>query len=443
MEKNNNIKVKKIFNILFYVLLISYIVFTGFKTMADDWDRANEIRQLAEEEYEEGRISKEKYDELIKEAKDIENTLKKIEKEEDDYKKENNISIDHREENYHRYQRGEISESEYQETDDELRDEEANWWDIGNLIFDAFVKVFEWILDIGLRMLLSVIVRLLMEIVELFSNELFGIVSTTFYPESQNSILGSMYGTLNGTIMAMSLSLIMLMVLYKGFMTYIMWKDGNPEENPFEIIMRYMFAIAMMFSFNELFAIAANVIGSLSSSFNISSGSVNLTGGLLNIILNFNTGKQILTIFLLIKFLKTLYNAVITIITKGIEIMILRLGFPFACVSAVTPQASGFHSYIMSIAKGMFSIVVMNVFIGLSTKIISGTFSFSNVLWAIAVLEVANNGGSIINSIISSGGGNQTGGEVVGGIQGAGISAGKMAAKVIKGIATHGAGAGG
>ena len=439
MEAKNK-KIRKVFNILFYILLASYIAFTGFNSIADDWDRAKEIRQLAEEEYKDGKITKEKHDELIKEAKKIENSLNKQEEEQKKIDKANeNMSKARRD-----YYDKKISENEYNqiiEENDYVENDDSEWWEIGNIIFDALIKFVEWLGDFILRIVLSTIVRLVMEIVELFSNELFGIASTTFYPESQNSIIGSVYGTLNSSIMAIALSLIMLMALYKGFMTYIMWKDGNPEENPLEIIFRYMFSIAMLFSFNELFAIAASIIGSLNNGFNISSGSVNLTGGLINIIANFNTGQQILTIMLLIKFLKTLYNAIITVITKGIEIMILRLGFPFACVSAITPQASGFHNYIVSIARGMFSIVVMSVFIGLSTKIISGSFSFSNILWAIAVLEVANNGGSIINSIISSGGGSQIGNEAIGGIQGAGIGAGRMAVKAIKGIATGGAGA--
>lgn len=409
MGTNNNKKIKKFLNVLFYVLLVSYILFTGINTYAGHEEERAEIQKA----YEKGQISDDDYDYFMKyydQADDKEGKL---------------------EENHEK-----LGESIERET------EEGGFLsNIGNIFFDAIVKAIEWLADIILRVGLSFIVRLVMEIVELFANELFGIASTTFYPESQNNIIGSVYGTLNSSIMAIALSLIMLMALYKGFMTYIMWKDGNPEENPLEIIFRYMFSIAMLFSFNELFAIAASIIGSLNNGFNISSGSVNLTGGLINIIANFNTGQQILTIVLLIKFLKTLYNAIITVITKGIEIMILRLGFPFACVSAITPQASGFHNYIVSIARGMFSIVVMSVFIGLSTKIISGSFTFSNIFWAIAVLEVANNGGSIINSIISTGGGTQIGNEAVGGIQGAGISAGRMAVKAIKGIATGGAGA--
>lgn len=438
-------KIKKLFNVLFYILLVSYIIFTGFSSLADDWDRASDLRQLAEDEYEDGRITKEKYDELIKEAEDIEKTLKRIEKEEDEYKKKNNIAIDKREEAYHKYQRGELDEDEYQEIDDDLREEEVNWFDIGKMIVDAFLNALSTILNAICTFLLKLVLKVEIALYNVFSKEIFSVAGMSFYIENQNGAIGSLYNILGNTVRVISMSLLVLMALYKGFTTYILWKDGNPEENPLEIIFRYFFAVAMIFSFNELFGIAANIISSLNMNFTSGVGSIssNIFGGNMDD-LN-NVAQTLMTIILLIKILKSSFQAVMTLISKGVEILILRIGFPFACVSAVTPQAGGFHHYVLSILKGMFSIVLMNVLIGLSIQTLSSGMNFKNALWSIAILETANNGGSIINSIISAGGGGGgTGNEVIGGIQSAGVSAGRMATKAGKaalGAFTGGAGA--
>ena len=279
---------------------------------------------------------------------------------------------------------------------------------LNETLFEVWKKCANWLWTTILKGLLWVI----LELYKAFTGELFSVASGTFYPEGQNGSLSTIYGMLNNTVRTISLSLIFLMALYKGFTTYVLWKDGNPEENPMEIIIRYMFAVAMIFSFNELFAIAAGIVNSLNV--DISGGIKSINSSVFDMGDIKNIPQVIMTIILVIVLLKQSMSAVFALIGKNIEILILRIGFPLACVSAITPQANGFKNYISSMLKAMLSIVIMNVLIGLSIRILAEDMSLKNIVWSIAVLQLVNHGGSIINSIVSTGGSGNAG-EALGG----------------------------
>lgn len=417
-ENMKKFKFKKLFNIVFYFLLISYVILQSFFAYGGH----EEERAAIKEAYDNGQIDEDYYNDLMEMYDEYDDAEEKRTKWEDE---------DH--------------EKLGKETAEGVK--KTAFWDLPGMLLNAVIKgmknVFNWLFTTILKGVLAII----LELYKIFAGELFHAASGTFYPESQNGTLSTVYGMLNNTVRTISLSLLILMALYKGFTTYILWKDGNPEENPMEIIMRYMFAVAMLFSFNELYEIAAGVIGSLNVSVGGSIGSIKSSPFDMDNIENI--AQAIMTIIIVITLLKQSMSAVFALIGKNVEMLILRVGFPLACVSAITPQASGFKNYITSMLKGMLTIVVMNVLISMSIRIISEDTNLINMIWGIAILQLVNHGGSIINSIVATGGGGGAGDSLGGGLVGAGsdgMKAGttgikKIGKSIIGGIAGGPAGA--
>ena len=243
------------------------------------------------------------------------------------------------------------------------------------------------------------IIKSIAEAVLKLSDFCLQLTSSVIYPENSLNVISSVYYNLYNISLSIAISLMLLMALYHGFNTYILWRDGNPEENPIEIITRYLFAIAIMLSFREIYGICGGIVEEIITKINqvlvVSTKSID------NIV---DVGEKILgfvcTIIFFIVYIFQLIKAMLAIMSKGIELLIIRLGFPIACVSAVTPQASTFHAYVSSLIKAFFSVIVMKLLILLSVAIFFNNTNPIGLAWSISSLIMVNKGSALINQFI-------------------------------------------
>lgn len=356
MDINKNKKIKKVITTFLLLIFALQLLLPTIYVLASRFD---EERRLIEEAYNNGEMTQTEYDNMM------------------DYYDEAEERADARE--------------EYESNSDERREELREDTDFLNPIH-IVENIVVW--------LLRFVLGLLIDLYNIIASNFFSVIGNVIYPEGTIAIFGTVYINLGGIIKASSISLIMLMALYKGFNTYVLWKDGSPEENPFEIITRYLFAIAMLFSFDELFSIASEFFMNLSSTVSLSSS------GSFNASQVESLAEVLLMIIIMISLIKEIMSAVVGLIGKGIELFIIRIGFPFACISAITPQASGFHNYVLSIIKALFTIVVMQTIIGISMQIFAGGSNLTAMVWSWATLQVATKGGSLISSLVSTGSSN-------------------------------------
>lgn len=312
--------------------------------------------------------------------KDIEKYEKQLEKLEEDYAD------------------GKISDSNYEKKRESIEkniekrqegindlDEVENSKGIFSTIIDEFLK---WLLESLLNILLTI------------NDTFLDLTNSVLFPENAIGIIGNIYSNLYSLSLSISLSLMVLMTLSKGFNTYILWRDGSPEEHPFEVIIRHLFAIAMALSFNELYLIATNIVneilGKVSDVVSLSNA------GNYNDIINDLTNKLgiVFIIVFLVLYIVQLIKAMFATISKGIELLILRLGFPLACVSAVTPHASTYHSVVSSFIKAFLSVIVMKILVGLSLGIMFNNPGVESFIWAIGTLFMVNKSSQLLNQFI-------------------------------------------
>ena len=286
-------------------------------------------------------------------------------------------------------------------------------FDLGKILIDTFTS---WVSNVVLS------------ITDFFLN----LTDSIIFPERSLPVFSEVFDALYNISYCLTMSLILLMTLYNGFSIYILWKDGSPEENPFEIIIRYLCAIALVFCFKEIYYIAGSIvediIGHINSVLSIphDTSSINVAEG----IASFPVGAVCSIIFMIV-YVVQLIKAMVSTMSKGIELFILRIGFPIACVDAVSPQASSFNSYVTSFVKAFFSVIVMKLLVSLSIAIFINNFNPLGLVWSIASLVMVNKGSHLLNQfIIPIQGG--SGGMLGGAINNAGSS---MLSKGLQGMA--------
>lgn len=203
--------------------------------------------------------------------------------------------------------------------------------------------------------------------------------------------------------------LVILKFLFKGFRIYILWRDGDADSSPQDMVIGTIEAVAMMVGFPYLYGVLADVVVWLSDGImerfalsGVSLGAVtfNLAG----------TGLFTIVVFLVYAVLLAVLG--IKLIQRGVELLVLRLGVPFACLGLIDSDMGIFKSYVQTLFKTMFTSIVQIALLSLSIRVIANV-SLLNCICGIAIIVTAFHtpglmqqfmvpaGGSVTNKIYS------------------------------------------
>ncbi len=105
------------------------------------------------------------------------------------------------------------------------------------------------------------ILTLVAEIIELLANFLIDIFEQTLYPERflGQILSASVMNQLTYFIYGFGASLLVLKVLRKGYLVYIVWREGDPDSSPQDMLMGSMMAIAISATFPTLYGWMAEI----------------------------------------------------------------------------------------------------------------------------------------------------------------------------------------
>lgn len=236
---------------------------------------------------------------------------------------------------------------------------------------------------------------------------------TALMPENTFSVFTTFYNNLYVVFMTLSLSLLILKTLMYGFNVYILWRNGSPDENPMEMITRYLFAIALILVFKDLYNIIINISVEILDKINTSlvTPKFNFAEHMLsNMFPPTAMISTFFTIIFVIIFIIEYIKGIVTLASKGIELFILRLGSTIAIISATTPQASIFNQYISALLKQILSIFIMTISLNLTLSIIMNKPNLIGFIWATAALKFVNKASSLLSQFSTTP--NQGGGGV-------------------------------
>jgi hypothetical protein len=173
---------------------------------------------------------------------------------------------------------------------------------------------------------------------------------------------GSMVSVLFDILLGFGVSLIILKFLKKGFECYVMWTDGDPDAEPTYLVIRFIQAIAVAVCFPVMYGWLAEITQSLTD------GLVTAIFGLVFVICYFVLYFQFLM--------------------RGLEIMILRIGLPLACVGLLDSDKGVFKTYINKFFQTTFSVVVQICLCKLGVGMMMNV-SIMNIFWGIACIVLA------------------------------------------------------
>ena len=156
------------------------------------------------------------------------------------------------------------------------------------------------------------------------------------------------FSELKALILSLAISLIVLKFLKKGFDMYILWTDGEADTPPLTYIVYFVRAIVVAISFSVLYDWIIQIAQSFGESNNIS---------LTTIIANIATAGLFTAIIALIALI-LLFVLYIQFLMRALEMFVLKLGFPLACVGLVNPDGGVFKSYSEKLIKSILTVLV-------------------------------------------------------------------------------------
>ena len=233
--------------------------------------------------------------------------------------------------------------------------------------------------------LLSSIISGADSIINLLLNSL---IETCFYPEKTilNADVTGVQISLKGlksVILSFAVALIILKFLKKGFDLYILWTEGESELPIGTYVVYFARAIIIALSFDFLFDLLIEV------SVQFSNDLLNALA-LNNMLPNWGFIVEFATTSLFSAFTGLVATVLFIILyiqflARGIEIFLLRLGFPLACVGLLEANSGVFQSYSQKMFKSVLTVIVQVLLCKLGLALIFTSHWF----YAIATIIMA------------------------------------------------------
>lgn len=206
------------------------------------------------------------------------------------------------------------------------------------------------------------------------------------------------FSNLKALILSLSISLIVLKFLKKGFDMYVMWTDGESDTPPLTYIVYFIRAIVVALCFSILYDwvidIASSFGRSILSAMNLAEN-ISLT----TIIANIATSGIFNAIVALIALI-LLFVLYIQFLMRSLEMFVLKLGFPLACVGLVNPDGGVFKSYSEKLFKSVLTVLVQIILCKISIVLILNV----KMLFGIAAIIMAIKTPKFIQEFMLGGG---------------------------------------
>ena len=215
------------------------------------------------------------------------------------------------------------------------------------------------------------------------------------------------FTNLKTIILSFAITLIILKFLKKGFDTYILWVEGDIDTPSLTFVTYFARALILAISFPILYdwliTVSKEFANDLLNALNISAQQ-EIIQGLVN-----GAGIGIFSSIFAIIILIMLFILYIKLLMQGIELFILKLGFPLACIGLVDSDKGVFAPYVKKFFQSILTVIIQIMLIKLAILlIISNQYIDATAMLFVAMrtpkflqefMLVASNGGGISNAI--------------------------------------------
>ena len=195
--------------------------------------------------------------------------------------------------------------------------------------------------------IISLIVALLGGIVTLFfSSEMVGELYTTVFDCGQylTTVSGvEFFSLLMPVSYGFGISLIILKFLKKAFDIYVLWTDGDPDADPFLLLTNFVRAVGTALIFQWLYGLFVDICREITNTI-ISqiNGGTDMTTEWVTAITSMGIVPAIAGLIFVICWLILYFS----FMARGIEMMVMQIGVPLACVGLLDNDKGVFRAYI-------------------------------------------------------------------------------------------------
>ena len=206
-------------------------------------------------------------------------------------------------------------------------------------------------------------------------------------------------------------SLIILKFLKKGFETYVLWTDGDADEEPLSLLTNFFKAMAVAICFPTIYAWLAEIVLELTDQLLAAIGTATTVGwvGWVTGICTLGLVPAIFGLVFIICYVMLYFQ----FIMRGLEMMILRVGVPIACTGLLDNDKGVFRAYSQKFIQSTLAVVIQ---IALA-KLGVGLMLNMHVIWGVAcmilciktpkflgdfIVSTGGGGGNVVNNVYHS-----------------------------------------
>lgn len=250
--------------------------------------------------------------------------------------------------------------------------------------------------------LVLLIVALLNGAIAYIDSLLSEIVPLTLYAERYMTTLAGVNITevLFDILFGFGVSLIVLKFLKKGFETYVSWTDGDADEEPLSLLTNFFKAMAVAICFPTIYGWLGQIVEQMTSELLDAIGAATAydwaawVSGI--------SSLGLVTAIFGLVFIVCYFILYFQFLMRGLEIMILRIGVPMACVGLLDNDKGVFKAYSQKFIQSTLAVVVQ---ISLC-KLGVGLMLNMHVFWGVACMILAIKTPKFLGDfLISTGGG--------------------------------------
>lgn len=194
---------------------------------------------------------------------------------------------------------------------------------------------------------------------------------------------------INGIYSAIYKFAILILIMFfikKMIETYLMWSSGDPDMSPFTVLVNFLKALIAMIFFGYLYKLFVTVMYELYKQI-----MQNGLGTQLEIVGNSIADTSLFTMIGCIITTITLVQLLLLYIqnlVRGIQILILRLGIPFAAIGLLQADGGAFKGYIKKLIQNSFTVIIQLILIQLAFMTISNAHFILGLVFASTATKV-------------------------------------------------------
>ena len=178
--------------------------------------------------------------------------------------------------------------------------------------------------------------------------------------------------------------LLVIVFIAKAIKTYFMMREGDNEQNPVQLVIGMLKAVIIMICFKEIYTIGVGIVEEfLNSILNV----MPLQNTNLADALSSNIQGGIFTAVACLVLLICWLLLICQFIMKGIELLVMRIGIPFASIGLLNSDGGVFPDYIRSFLMTAFTLVIQLSLLNVSII----TLLTNKLIYGIAIAIVAVN----------------------------------------------------